>query len=71
MNDVCNSSSSSTLDPSASDPTAPQPRAYCAYPKRFIQHSVDSPVFLMKRHRAMAVAVHISFGSVVSSPKTS
>ena len=64
------SSSSSTLGPSANAPEAPQPRAYFAYPKCSIQHSLDNPVFLMKRHRSLTVAVHIYFGSAVSSPKT-
>ena len=42
--------------------------AYCACPKRSDQHSLDNPVFHMKRHRSVTVAVHISFGSIVSSP---
>jgi hypothetical protein len=62
-------SSSSAYGPSANAPEAPQSKAYCAT-LNFTQPSLDNPVFLMKRHRSLTVAVHKYFGSRISSPKT-
>jgi hypothetical protein len=57
--------SSSHQGPSAFAPEAPQPMR----PLISIQHSLDIPVFLIKRHRSLTVAVLITFGSIVNSPK--
>jgi hypothetical protein len=67
---MCSSSSSSSLGPvSIIAPDAPQPQAYCATLKYFIQHRFSSPVPLIKRKRSLTDAVLISFGSTTESPK--
>jgi hypothetical protein len=39
------------------------------HPLILIQHSLDIPAFLIKRHSTLTVAVLITFGSIVGSPK--
>jgi hypothetical protein len=50
---------------SANTPEAPQSKAEFSN-----QPSLVNPLFLMKRHRSLTVAVHKSFASMISSPKT-
>jgi hypothetical protein len=50
------SSSSSALGPSANAPEAPQPKAYCAN-LNINQPILNNPVFLVKKHRSLTVAV--------------
>jgi hypothetical protein len=64
-------SSSSSLGPvSIIASYAPQPQAYRATLKYFIQHRFSSLVPLLKRQRSLTDAVLISFGSTTKSPKT-
>jgi hypothetical protein len=40
-------------------------------PQYYIQHSLDNPALRMKKHRSLIEAVLMSFGSIISFPKTS
>jgi hypothetical protein len=51
-------------------PDAPQPQAYCATLKYFLQHRFSSPVPLIKRQRSLTEAVLIPLGLTIESPKT-